>query len=479
MIKKIAFAGVGLVLFASPLVASAQGVSASNASLIAALTALVQILEQELQQLIALQQGSPQNGPALLTATPINGAAPLTVEFHINPSAASANQITFGDDKTNVETLGNGPGNSCGDPNESECAHTYTTAGTYTAQIYDVKSEVLGTATITVTEGSQYPLSATPTSGQAPLAVTFTASGMTDQYFYHVDFGDGQTSNGLGGVSTTATHTYSSAGTYTAQLEEAPNACFGVTAECLQVQPTNWTSIGVTTITVTAPSTSLNESATLDVSAMSFQTANFAITGSAVAHSIVVELINSSYSGSTDSNTTSQYLKGGSTYAVENNSGTGDILSNNGRWTVSFYGVAIGSYKVLVYSGDAYSIWPLTTGTLTVSSPALYTNPNGLPQCPANSAQQRGSMGQTFKCACPAGFTTGAVWGGPSYYSDNSDICTAGAQIGQMNSTTGGEVDYEIAPAQNSYPSWTANGITSQAYGTYWPGSFQIVGPKG
>jgi hypothetical protein len=151
MIKKIAFAGVGLAMLASPLFVSAQTVSANNASLIAALTALVQILEQEIQQLIAAQQGTAQSSPVLLTATPASGTAPLTVEFHINPSAASANSIDFGDDKTNVEALGNSPGNSCGDPNTSECAHTYTTSGTYTAHVYDVKSEVLGTATITVT----------------------------------------------------------------------------------------------------------------------------------------------------------------------------------------------------------------------------------------------------------------------------------------------------------------------------------------
>jgi PKD repeat protein len=469
MNKQLVTAIVASVLVLSPALVSAQTSNvSSNTSLIAVLTQLVQLLEQELQQLIAAQQGSTQNSPALLTATPINGAAPLTVEFHINPSEASAYQITFGDDKTNVETLGDGPGNSCGDPNESECAHTYTAPGTYTAQIYDVKSEVLATATITVIGGSQYSLSATPTSGQAPLTVSFSVqNGDT------VDFGDGSNGCSVSAdplncfIPQTFTHTYTVPGTYQ------------VTVGALTPART----IGVTTITVTnssAPTPTLTESATLDVSAMSFQTGNFSITGSAVAHSIVVELINSSYSGSTDSNTTSQYLKGGSTYAVENNTGAGDILSqNNGRWTVSFSGVPVGSYKVFVYSGDAYRIWPLRTGTLTVSSPTVYTNPNGLPQCPTNSAQQRGAMGQTFQCACPAGFAIGNVWGGPSFYSDNSDICTAGAQIGQMNNTTGGEVDYKIAPAQNSYPSWTANGITSQVYGTYWPGSFQIVGPKG
>jgi PKD repeat protein len=94
--------------------------------------------------------GSNSTQPSVLNATPTSGTAPLSVEFHINPGVASAYSIDFGDSKIGIETLGNGPGNSCGDPNESECAHTYTASGTYTVHIYDVKSEVLGTVTVTV-----------------------------------------------------------------------------------------------------------------------------------------------------------------------------------------------------------------------------------------------------------------------------------------------------------------------------------------
>ena len=113
--------------------------------------------------------------------------------------------------------------------------------------------------------------------------------------------------------------------------------------------------------------------------------------------------------------------------------------------------------------------------TVTVSYAA------GLPQCPANSAQQRGQVGQTIACSCQPGFALGTVQGGGipgGYYTDNSDICTAGVQVGQLNNTYGGEVDYKITPALTSYPGWTGNGITSPQGTDNWPGSFQIVGPK-
>jgi len=81
------------------------------------------------------------------------------------------------------------------------------------------------------------PLTATPTSGTPPLAVTFTASGLALPMTYTVNFGDGTTGaltqssciglsaivSGQGGIqcSGSASHTYTAAGSYSATLLNA------------------------------------------------------------------------------------------------------------------------------------------------------------------------------------------------------------------------------------------------------------------
>jgi PKD repeat protein len=91
------------------------------------------------------------------------------------------------------------------------------------------------------------PLTATPTSGTPPLAVTFTASGLTLPMTYSVNFGDGTTGaltqssciglaaivGGQGGIqcSGSASHTYTAAGSYTATLLNA----LGLTVGTLEI----------------------------------------------------------------------------------------------------------------------------------------------------------------------------------------------------------------------------------------------------
>jgi PKD repeat protein len=90
---------------------------------------------------------------------------------------------------------------------------------------YDASRNVETSDSITV-GGAQQPtavLSATPTSGPAPLAVSFSAAGSSDAdgsiVSYTWSFGDGSTQSGV-----TAQRTYSTAGTYTATLTVTDNA---------------------------------------------------------------------------------------------------------------------------------------------------------------------------------------------------------------------------------------------------------------
>ncbi len=157
------------------------------------------------------------NSPtASFTASLTSGQAPLAVSFSASGSSDSDGSIA-----SYAWTFGDG-GSSSG----VTASHTYDNTGTYTARLTVTDDDG---ATDTSTRSIQ--VSATPvsnnsptasftaslTTGQTPLAVSFSASGSSDSdgsiASYAWTFGDGGSSSGV-----TASHTYNSTGTYTAQL---------------------------------------------------------------------------------------------------------------------------------------------------------------------------------------------------------------------------------------------------------------------
>ncbi len=145
---------------------------------------------------------------ASVSGSPLSGAAPLAVAFAgkasggISPYTFSWN---FGDGSTSAAQ---NPG------------HTYSAGGIYAATLTVTDSAGQSASTsVGVTATAATTLNATasgsPTSGAAPLAVTFTggASGGTAPYRYSWSFGDGSTS-----TSQNPSHSYSAAGSYTATL---------------------------------------------------------------------------------------------------------------------------------------------------------------------------------------------------------------------------------------------------------------------
>ncbi len=193
---------------------------------------------------------------ASLSASPTSGNAPLKVTFSnmvtggIFP-AGGFPYINYGDGSP-TESAGKctDPTDYCTSPGIN--THTYTAPGTYVAAIYRDTAgptQILGSTRVTVSSDDMTSpgLKANPTSGKAPLTVTFTVTGNQLQT-YHLNFGDGdstdvslpevlcQTDAGVGPCQTlatkTVTHTYKTAGVFSAILEIPCNAPPG--AACAQ-----------------------------------------------------------------------------------------------------------------------------------------------------------------------------------------------------------------------------------------------------
>ncbi|MFA5414208.1 MAG: PKD domain-containing protein [Methanoregula sp.] len=149
---------------------------------------------------------------ANFTCAPTTGAAPLTVLF----TDTSRNSPTVWD-----WTFGDGGSSSLQNP-----THTYSTAGTYTVSLTAINASSSNTLTrqdfITVTYTEIVPVAnfiGTPTTGTAPLTVSFTDCSTNYPTSWNWSFGDGSSS-----ILQNPNHTYSNAGTYTVSLSATNSA---------------------------------------------------------------------------------------------------------------------------------------------------------------------------------------------------------------------------------------------------------------
>jgi PKD repeat protein len=175
-------------------------------------TATVSVTDSQsnhVSQSIAISVTAPAGPTVAISANVTSGAAPLDVGFQstvtggITPYAYHWN---FGDGTSSTAT---------------NPSHTFSTAGNFTAKLTVTDSTgQTGSATLAIRVSSAgTPLavtaSANVTSGTVPLAVGFSSSptGGSGAYSYHWTFGDGGTS-----TKNDPSHTYSSAGTYAANV---------------------------------------------------------------------------------------------------------------------------------------------------------------------------------------------------------------------------------------------------------------------
>jgi PKD repeat protein len=162
---------------------------------------------------VVVSKPANQSPSAALAATPSTGTAPLLVQLSSAGSADPDGAISsyawnFGNGQT-----GTGPSPSV----------VYATAGTYTVTLTVTDNDGATNAkstSVTVNAPNIVPtavISATPTSGSAPLLVTVNGANSTDPdgsiVSYAWDFGNGQTATGA-----TASTTYATTGTFTLKL---------------------------------------------------------------------------------------------------------------------------------------------------------------------------------------------------------------------------------------------------------------------
>lgn len=162
---------------------------------------------------------------ATASGTPVTGNAPLNVSFTGSASGGTAPYSynwNFGDGSA-ASTVQNP-------------SHSYAAAGTYTVTLTVTDSSApakTATSSVSITVSAvgaalAATASATPTSGQVPLNVAFSgaATGGTPPYSYSWNFGDGSAAS----TAQNPSHSYGTAGTYTATLTVTDSAAPAHTA---------------------------------------------------------------------------------------------------------------------------------------------------------------------------------------------------------------------------------------------------------
>ncbi len=159
----------------------------------------------------AVGGGGPVAPTAEFAGSPTSGTEPLNVDF-TDQSLGSPTSWSW--------TFGDGGTSTAQNP-----SHTYTSAGNYTVSL--TATNVAGSDTETknnyiTVNPCNAPVAAfvgSPTSGYAPLAVSFTDQSTNSPTSWSWTFGDGGTSS-----AQNPSHTYTSVGTYTVTLT-ATNSC--------------------------------------------------------------------------------------------------------------------------------------------------------------------------------------------------------------------------------------------------------------
>ncbi len=179
---------------------------------------------------------------ATLTPTPSSGTAPLVVSFTVTDTSGACPHspiaISYGDSTTN-QTVFDGASSDCQIGATQTLNHTYQNASTYSPKLSNLNtgatlqqsSVVVSSASnLGATDTTNATLTPTPSSGTAPLVVSFTVtdtSGACPHSPIAISYGDsttnqtvfdGASSDCQIGATQTISHTYQNASTYLAAV---------------------------------------------------------------------------------------------------------------------------------------------------------------------------------------------------------------------------------------------------------------------
>ncbi len=203
-----------------------------------------------------LSVSGSQIANAALAISPSTGLAPLAVSVFTNGASIAYGGgvvLDFGDNSTELVCA---PGALCG---QKTTSHTYATTGTYSVQLLGLNpgagTTVLKNATVSALTQQDTALTATPSTGPVPLAVTFSGNGGNQIYANGaiIKYGDNTTEQFCGAAeicgSKTKTHTYTEGSQYGAQLIALNTGGASTTIGSVSISATG----GPTKIKITAP----------------------------------------------------------------------------------------------------------------------------------------------------------------------------------------------------------------------------------